>query len=64
MISIEEERQITAELSEWLAERGWRFITSTEKVNRLEIWIKKAESPPPLKVHIHDGVGTEDKVGG
>jgi hypothetical protein len=60
------EQELFIELNKWLAANGWMLLSSLPYApNRLEIHIKKAPAnPPPLGIHITEGVGTEDKVGG
>jgi len=58
--------KLLIDLAYWLKERGWVFVGDTEYYpGRLEIRIKPApESPPDLSVHITDGMGSQDRVGG
>ena len=40
--------------------RGWQVVHNGDGTFALEEVIQ----PPPLGIHITDGIGTEDKVGG
>ena len=65
MITPQERNELTTALSQWLNERGWTLASdSVDHTGRLEVWIRKQEAPPALGVHIRDGIGADDKVGG
>ena len=45
--------------------RGWEVVWSDVVEDIYIVQFKDAKSPPPsLSIHIRDGVGTDDKVGG
>jgi hypothetical protein len=55
---------ILTELKNWLDERGYELVRTGLVPNGFEVSIRKQDNPPPLGIHIRDGVGTEDKFGG
>jgi hypothetical protein len=60
------ERKLVDELIPWLDARGWEFLTSHQYFpNRYEMRMRpKPEAPPPLGIHVVDGMKGKDKVGG
>ena len=64
MIKQSEVNELMIELGEWLDERGWQLSMTTSDYRRIEVWILKQEAPPALGIHIRDGIGADDKVGG
>ena len=55
---------ILTEWKNWLAEHGYELVRMGLVPNGFELSIRMLDDPPPLGIHIRDGVGTEDKLGG
>ena len=53
-------RAITAEADK----RGWEVVWSDVVEGIYIVQFKDAKKPPDLGIHIQDGVGADDKVGG
>lgn len=59
--------QLKSELKAWLEERGWHYFNDSEySPGRWEVRIYPIpeDEPPPLGVHVVDGIGAKDKIMG